>query len=77
MVSPGFPIQSLNLVQKESSARLARVSLTKLGQINNVVVYNADKFSKVTSVAIIPKKLIEEKIKPGKSGIGEKGGMLR
>ena len=43
---------------------------------DNVVVYNVDKF-KVTSVAIIPKKSTEEKIKPGKPGVVEKGGMLR
>ena len=77
-VSPAFPIQSLDLVQKESSARLARVSLTKLGQLmnDNVVVYNADKF-KVTSVVNIPKKSTDEKKKPGKSGVVEPKGMLR
>jgi hypothetical protein len=81
-LSPDFPIHNLGLVQKESSARLAKISLSKLEQLmsNNVVIYNADKFSNVSSVVIIPKKLTEEKTKPGKdvkTVIGEKGSKLR
>ena len=81
-VSPGYPIHNLALVQKESSARLAKISLSKLEQLmsNNVVVYNADKFSVVTSIASIPKKSTEEKIKPEKDNktvVGDKGRKLR
>jgi hypothetical protein len=78
-LSPDFPIHSLVLVQKESSARLVKISLSKLEQItsNNLVIYNADKFSNVPSLVIIPKKVTEEKGKPGKedkSKIEEKPG---